>query len=187
MSDGASKSTNGSKKLRSYALGEWVEGTGKPTELFHAVTGEKVAEANSDGLDFKAMLEYGRRKGGSKLRKMTFHERAALLKQMAKYLMDRKEEFYQASAATGATKADCWVDVDGGIGTFFAYSSKGRREFPNETFHVEGAVEGLFRTLVQNLKVSTPELMDRLWQVLQPKESDSNGGRSLGGEDDELA
>lgn len=139
MSVGASDST----RLRSYALGEWIEGTGKPVELFHAVTGEKVAEANSDGLDFKAMLEYGRTTGGRKLRKMTFHERAAMLKQMAKYLMDRKEEFYQASAATGATKADCWVDVDGGIGTFFAYSSKGRREFPNETFHVEGAVEGL--------------------------------------------
>lgn len=139
MSVGASNST----RLRSYALGEWIEGTGKPVELFHAVTGEKVAEANSDGLDFKSMLQYGRTTGGRKLRKMTFHERAAMLKQMAKYLMDRKEEFYQASAATGATKADCWVDVDGGIGTFFAYSSKGRREFPNETFHVEGAVEGL--------------------------------------------
>ena len=130
-------------KLQSYAQGEWVDGSGKSTELFHAVTGEKVAEATSEGLDFKAMLEYGRRVGGPKLRKMTFHERAAMLKAMAKYLMERKEEFYQASAATGATKADCWIDVDGGIGTFFAYSSKGRRELPNETFHVEGAVEPL--------------------------------------------
>ncbi|HUR92734.1 MAG TPA: phenylacetic acid degradation bifunctional protein PaaZ [Gemmatimonadaceae bacterium] len=130
-------------RLRSYAQGEWVEGTGKATELFHAVTGEKVAEATSEGLDFKAMLEYGSTVGGRKLRKMTFHERAAMLKEMAKYLMERKDEFYQASAATGATKADCWVDVDGGIGTFFAYSSKGRRELPNETFHVEGPVEQL--------------------------------------------
>ena len=130
-------------RLRSYAQGEWVEGTGKATDLFHAVTGEKVAEATSEGLDFKAMLEYGSTVGGRKLRKMTFHERAAMLKEMAKYLMERKDEFYQASAATGATKADCWVDVDGGIGTFFAYSSKGRRELPNETFHVEGAVETL--------------------------------------------
>jgi oxepin-CoA hydrolase/3-oxo-5,6-dehydrosuberyl-CoA semialdehyde dehydrogenase len=130
-------------RLRSYAQGEWVEGAGKATELFHAVTGEKVAEATSEGLDFKAMLEYGGTVGGPKLRKMTFHERAAMLKEMAKYLMERKDEFYQASAATGATKADCWVDVDGGIGTFFAYSSKGRRELPNETFHVEGAVEPL--------------------------------------------
>lgn len=130
-------------RLRSYAQGEWVEGTGKAVELFHAVTGEKVAEATSEGLDFKAMLEYGSTVGGRKLRKMTFHERAAMLKAMAKYLMERKDEFYQASAAAGATKADCWVDVDGGIGTFFAYSSMGRRELPNETFHVEGAVQAL--------------------------------------------
>ena len=130
-------------RLRSYAQGAWVEGSGKATDLFHAVTGEKVAEATSEGLDFNGMLEYARTVGGPRLRKMTFHERAALLKQMAKYLMERKEEFYQASAATGATKADCWIDVDGGIGTFFAYSSKGRRELPNETFHVEGPVEGL--------------------------------------------
>jgi oxepin-CoA hydrolase/3-oxo-5,6-dehydrosuberyl-CoA semialdehyde dehydrogenase len=130
-------------KLRSYAYGEWVEGTGKGTQLVHAVTGEPVAEATSEGLDFKGMLEYGRTRGGPALRRMTFHERAALLKQMAKYLTERKEEFYAASAATGATKADCWVDIDGGIGTFFAYSSKGRREFPNETFYVDGATEGL--------------------------------------------
>ena len=130
-------------KLRSYAMGEWVEGTGKPTELFHAVTGEKVGEATSEGLDFGAMLEYGRTRGGPAMRNLTFHERAALLKQMAKYLMERKEEFYAASAASGATKADCWIDIDGGIGTFFAYSSKGRREFPNERFYMEGAVEGL--------------------------------------------
>jgi oxepin-CoA hydrolase/3-oxo-5,6-dehydrosuberyl-CoA semialdehyde dehydrogenase len=128
-------------KLRSYAQGEWVEGAGKGTDLFHAVTGEKVAEATSEGLDFKAMLEYGRSVGGPTLRKMTFHERAAMLKRMAKYLMERKDEFYAISAATGATKADSWIDIDGGIGTLFAYSSKGRRELPNETFHVEGPPE----------------------------------------------
>jgi len=130
-------------KLSSYTQGEWIKGTGTPTPLFHAVTGEKVAEATSEGLDFKGMLEYGRTVGGPVLRKMTFHERAAMLKQMAKYLTERKEEFYFASNATGATKADCWIDVDGGIGTFFAYSSKGRRELPNETFQIDGAVEGL--------------------------------------------
>ena len=130
-------------KLQSYALGEWVTGTGKPTELFHAVTGAKVAEATSEGVDFKAMLDYARTVGGPALRKMTFHERANMLKQMAKYLTERKEEFYAASAPTGATKADCWIDIDGGIGTFFAFSSKGRRELPNESFYVDGAMEGL--------------------------------------------
>jgi oxepin-CoA hydrolase/3-oxo-5,6-dehydrosuberyl-CoA semialdehyde dehydrogenase len=130
-------------KLRSYAQGEWVEGGGKPTDLFNAVTGEKIGEVTSEGLDFKGMLAYGHTVGGPALRAMTFHERAAMLKQMAKFLTERKEEFYTASAATGATKADCWIDVDGGIGTFFAYSSKGRRELPNERFYVDGAVEAL--------------------------------------------
>jgi oxepin-CoA hydrolase / 3-oxo-5,6-dehydrosuberyl-CoA semialdehyde dehydrogenase len=130
-------------KLQNYALGQWVEGTGKSATLLHAVTGEPVAEASSGGLDFKAMAEYARRVGGPKLRALTFHQRALLLKEMAKYLLERKEEFYALSAATGATRTDSWVDIEGGIGTFFAYSSRGRREFPNETFHVEGPAESL--------------------------------------------
>jgi oxepin-CoA hydrolase / 3-oxo-5,6-dehydrosuberyl-CoA semialdehyde dehydrogenase len=132
-----------SMKLRNYALGEWIEGTGKSTDLVHAVTGEKIGEASTGGIDFKAMTEYARGVGGPKLRSMTFHERAAMLKSMAKHLLEHKEALYRVSAATGATKTDSWIDIDGGIGTFFAYSSRGRREFPNETFHVEGPVEGL--------------------------------------------
>ncbi len=128
-------------RLQSYAQGEWVTGTGRATELFHAVTGEKIAESTSEGLDFKGMLEYGRRVGGPKLRAMTFHQRARMLKAMAQHLMAGKEELYQVSAGTGATKADSWVDIEGGIGTFFAYGSLGRREFPDETFYVDGSVE----------------------------------------------
>jgi oxepin-CoA hydrolase/3-oxo-5,6-dehydrosuberyl-CoA semialdehyde dehydrogenase len=130
-------------RLKNYALGQWVEGTGNAVTLLHAVTGEPVAEASSGGLDFKAMAEYARRVGGPKLRAMTFHERAAMLKALGKYLMERKDAFYAVSAATGATKLDSWIDIEGGIGTLFAYSSRGRREFPNETFHVEGPVEPL--------------------------------------------
>jgi oxepin-CoA hydrolase/3-oxo-5,6-dehydrosuberyl-CoA semialdehyde dehydrogenase len=111
----------------------------------HAVTGEKIGEATSEGLDFKGMLDYARTVGNPNMRRLTFHERARMLKEMAKYLLERKEEFYKLSEATGATKADSWVDIEGGIGTFFAYSSKGRREFPNETFCVDGAVEPLSR------------------------------------------
>jgi oxepin-CoA hydrolase/3-oxo-5,6-dehydrosuberyl-CoA semialdehyde dehydrogenase len=128
-------------RLQSYAQGEWVTGTGRATELFHAVTGEKIAEATSEGLDFKGMLEYGRRVGGPKLRAMTFHQRARMLKAMAQHLMAGKDDFYQVSAGTGATKADSWIDIEGGIGTFFAYGSQGRREFPDETFYIDGPVE----------------------------------------------
>jgi oxepin-CoA hydrolase / 3-oxo-5,6-dehydrosuberyl-CoA semialdehyde dehydrogenase len=130
-------------RLKSFARGEWVEGTGKATDLIHAVTGEKIAEATSEGLDFNGMLEYARSVGNPNMRRLTFHERARMLKEMAKYLLERKEEFYKLSEATGATKTDSWVDIEGGIGTFFAYSSKGRREFPNETFYVDGNVEPL--------------------------------------------
>jgi len=128
-------------RLQSYAQGEWVTGTGKPVELFHAVTGEKVGEATSEGIDFKGMLEYARRVGGPKLRALTFHQRARMLKAMAQHLMAHKDELYQVSTATGATKADSWIDIEGGIGTFFGYASQGRRELPDETFYVDGSVE----------------------------------------------
>ncbi len=129
--------------LKNYALGHWVDGAGKSADLIHAVTGEKIGEASSGGLDFKAMTEYARTVGGPKMRALTFHQRAAMLKGLAKYMMERKDALYALSSATGATKSDSWVDIDGGIGTFFAYSSRGRREFPNETYHVEGPAESL--------------------------------------------
>lgn len=128
-------------RLQSYAQGQWVTGTGRPTELFHAVTGAEIAEATSEGLDFKGMLDYARRVGGPKLRAMTFHQRARMLKAMAQHLMTQKEGLYQVSTATGATKTDSWIDIEGGIGTFFAYASLGRREFPDETFYIDGSVE----------------------------------------------
>ena len=130
-------------KLKSFAHGEWIEGKGTGTALVHAVTGETIGEATSEGLDFKGMLEYARTVGNPNMRRLTFHERARMLKEMAKYLLERKDEFYTLSEATGATKTDGWVDIEGGIGTFFAYSSRGRREFPNETFYVDGPVEPL--------------------------------------------
>ncbi|MBM4185771.1 MAG: phenylacetic acid degradation bifunctional protein PaaZ [Gemmatimonadetes bacterium] len=131
------------KTLASYSQGHWVPASGKTATLHHAVTGEPIATASSEGLDFKAMLEYGRRVGGPALRKMTFHERARMLKAMAQWLMERKEGFYALSAATGATRSDSWVDIEGGFGTFFVYSSKGRRELPDETFYIDGDMEVL--------------------------------------------
>ncbi len=129
--------------LKSFALGEWMDGKGTGTPLYHAVTGAEVAIASSDGLDFKAMVEYARNVGGPNLRRLTFHERARMLKAMAQYLTERKDAFYELSAATGATKTDSWIDIDGGFGTFFVYASKGRREFPDETFYVDGPTEAL--------------------------------------------
>src|SRR5881392_2828674 len=131
------------RRLLNYVAGEWVEGTGRFTTLHHAVTGAPVAESSSEGIDFATMVRYARRVGGPALRKMTFHERALMLKAMAQYLTARKDDFYRVSAATCATKTDSWIDIDGGIGTFFIYASKGRRELPNERFYIDGLPEPL--------------------------------------------
>lgn len=130
-------------KLKSYSNGQWVEGSGDGTLLNHAVTGEPIAQISSKGLDFQGMLKYSREIGSPKLRKMTFHERARMLKTLAQHLMSKKELFYELSKATGATRTDSWIDIEGGIGTLFTYASKGRRELPDEPFLLEGNPETL--------------------------------------------
>jgi oxepin-CoA hydrolase/3-oxo-5,6-dehydrosuberyl-CoA semialdehyde dehydrogenase len=130
-------------KLQNYVMGEWVAGTGKQTELVHAVTGETIGETSTGGVDFEAMVEHARTVGGPALRRMTFHARARMLKALAVELTKHKDEFYRVSAMTGATKTDHWIDIDGGIGTLFAYASRGRRELPDETFYVDGPTEQL--------------------------------------------
>ena len=129
-------------KLESYAVGRWFAGEGGNT-IANAVTGEPVCVISSKGLDFKAMLDHARKTGGPALRKLTFHERALRLKALAQYLLERKETYYKISYATGATCNDSWIDIDGGIMTLFAYSSKGRKELPNQTFLVDGQPEAL--------------------------------------------
>lgn len=130
-------------KLQSYAAGDWREGSGAGTTVYDAVRGDPVCSVSSDGLDFAAMVRHAREVGGPALRAMTFHDRAAALKAMARHLMARKEDFYTISARTGATRADGWVDIEGGIGTVFSYASLVTREFPNDVVMVEGDVERL--------------------------------------------
>src|SRR5690606_23254478 len=59
--------------------------------------------------------------------------------------MERKDELYALSAATGATRADSAIDIDGGIGVLLAYAGKGRRELPDAGHVVDGAAERLSR------------------------------------------
>ncbi|GAA2594649.1 phenylacetic acid degradation bifunctional protein PaaZ [Actinomadura fulvescens] len=129
--------------LRSYVSGSWQSPADEGVPLPDAVTGEEVARISSEGIDLGAALEYGRRTGGPALRELTFHQRAALLKALASHLREHRDELYELSARTGATLGDSKFDIDGGIGVLFGYSSKGRRELPNDTFLVEGAVEPL--------------------------------------------
>ncbi|WP_328607075.1 phenylacetic acid degradation bifunctional protein PaaZ [Amycolatopsis sp. NBC_00345] len=131
--------------LRSYVSGGWHTASGEGVPLHDAATGEEVARVSSEGVDFAAALEYGRTVGGPALRELTFHQRAALLKALASHLREHREELYALSAKTGSTLGDSKFDIDGGIGVLFSYASKGKRELPNDTVYVDGAVEPLSR------------------------------------------
>jgi oxepin-CoA hydrolase/3-oxo-5,6-dehydrosuberyl-CoA semialdehyde dehydrogenase len=124
-------------QLQNYIAGQWVAGTGKQSDLLDAITGDLIGTTSSGGLDFAHMLHYARTVGGPPLRKMTFPERGRMLKALAQYLFDRKEKYYEISYRTGATKADSWVDIEGGIGNLFANASL-RRVLGNMPFYVDG-------------------------------------------------
>ncbi len=128
-------------QLQSFVSGKWQAGTGNFVTLRDATTNEVIASASAEGIDYRAMLWNARNVGGPNLRELTFHDRAALLKSVAKMLQEYKDEFYRLSYATGATKSDSWVDIDGGISTLFVYGSKGTRELPNSRVYVDGNVE----------------------------------------------
>ncbi len=132
--------------LRSYVSGKWHTAPDEGVPLHDAATGDEVARISSSGIDMAAALAYGRHTGGPALRAMTFHQRAALLKVLASHLREHRDELYALSARTGATLGDSKFDIDGGIGVLFSYASKGRRELPNDTVYVDGAVEALSRT-----------------------------------------
>ena len=124
-------------KLQNYVHGEWIEGEGNGASIYDAVNGELIHYASTKGIDFSKILAYGRKVGNPALRKMTFQQRGNMLKKLALYLTKRKESYYQISYMTGATKADSWIDIEGGFGNLFANASL-RRNFPNQSFHVDG-------------------------------------------------
>src|SRR6266705_404401 len=126
-------------KLGNYITGRWMEGDGEGQQLYNAVNGEVIASATTKGLDFAAILDYGRTVGSAALRKMTFQERGRMLRSLALHLTGQKEKFYTISYKTGATKADSWVDIEGGIGNLFSNASL-RRKLPNEIFSLDGDV-----------------------------------------------
>jgi oxepin-CoA hydrolase/3-oxo-5,6-dehydrosuberyl-CoA semialdehyde dehydrogenase len=130
-------------QLLNYALDRWIPGEGRLAELASAIDGAPVAAAGSGGLDFAGMLRHAREVGGPALRRMTFHERARMLKGLGLAIMARKEELYELSFQTGATRKDGWIDIEGGAGTLFSFSSKGRRELPDAHVLMDGQLEPL--------------------------------------------
>ncbi|KAA1373057.1 phenylacetic acid degradation bifunctional protein PaaZ [Aeromicrobium fastidiosum] len=148
-----------SRLLESYAAGSWYSAPDEGRALLDASTGEEVARISSTGLDLAAMVDHARGVGGPAVRALTFHQRAGLLKSLAKHLGSDKDELYALSARTGATLRDSQVDIDGGIGTVFSYASKGARELPNDTIVLDGGTEQLGKTgvfLGQHLYTSRP-------------------------------
>ncbi|MGO2684405.1 MAG: phenylacetic acid degradation bifunctional protein PaaZ [Microbacterium sp.] len=137
--------TSSTEIVPSYLQDAWwtPDPVGEATVVRDASTGEQIAQVSTEGLDLAAALDHARTVGQASLGALTFHQRALLLKQFALALTERKDELYELSARAGATKADSWVDIDGGIGVLFAYSGKGRRELPNAQVYVDGPVEPL--------------------------------------------
>ena len=126
------------KRYQNYILGNWEDGSGEETLLFNSITGAAIGSVSSAGINFSEVLEYGRTKGGSVLRKMTFQERGRMLKALALHLLEQKEKYYEVSSWTGATKIDSWIDIEGGIGNLFANASL-RKQFPDLPYYVDGS------------------------------------------------
>lgn len=126
------------KSLASLVYGQEYTAQAGLRTVYHAITGEAVYQVGSQGIDTQAVVNYAKQKG-STIATWTFHQRANALKQVAQYLLERKEEFYQLAKSTGCTRKDAWIDIEGGIGTLYAYSSLVRRELSDETAWVEDA------------------------------------------------
>ncbi len=131
--------------LESYVAGGWFTADDEGQPLLDAATGEEVARVSATGVDLGAMTDHARDVGGPAIRALSFHERAGLLKAVAKHLTEVKDELYALSYRTGATRRDSMVDIDGGIGTVFSIASKGTRELPNDTVVLDGGLERLGR------------------------------------------
>ncbi len=126
-----------STKLHNYLQGAWVPHDGAGIPQFDAIDGTLISTCGSEGLDYSATLHYARKVGGPALRKMSFQERGRMLKALALFLDGQKEKYYTLSYRSGATRADSWIDIDGGLGTLFAYASL-RRKLPDTRWYLDG-------------------------------------------------
>ena len=133
------------RRVESYVAGAWHRPSASGVPLLDASTGEPVAELSPAGTDPAAAAEHGRAVGGPALRELTFHQRASMLRSVGKLLLtdEAKAQLYDLSHCTGATRHDSWFDIDGGAGVLLSYASRARRELPNSTVAVDGAIEAL--------------------------------------------
>jgi len=132
--------------VSSYAAGVWLAPDNTARAIHSSINGEQIAVAGNSSLNTQAMLDYARTVGGPALRELTFHDRARLLKQLAQHLDEHKTYLTELAFNSGATRADSKIDIDGGIGTVFVFSSKARRELPDDIVCTDGDIEQLSRS-----------------------------------------
>ncbi|WP_462384057.1 phenylacetic acid degradation bifunctional protein PaaZ [Pseudomonas sp. Marseille-QA0892] len=128
--------------LQSFIAGRWVGQQGSQP-LRSAINGHTLARTHEDRIDFGEALEHSRQRGAASLMALDFQKRAAILKALGKYLLEHKEALYALSHHSGATRADSWVDIEGGAGTLFAYAGVGTRELPSSNVVHEGPAVSL--------------------------------------------
>ena len=123
--------------LQSYIAGRWI-GHQAAQSLRSAVNGKAVASTHAETLDFAEAVHHARTIGLPALLALDFQQRAERLKALAKYLATHKEKLYAISLHTGATRADSWIDIEGGAGTLSAYAGMGSNELPSGNLIHEG-------------------------------------------------
>lgn len=123
--------------LQSFIGGRWIGQHGAQV-LRSALNGQPLFRTHEETPDFAEAVDFGRTRGVPALMALDFQQRAARLKALALYLNERKEQLYALSHHSGATRADSWIDIEGGTGTLFAYAGVGARELPSGNLVHEG-------------------------------------------------
>ena len=131
--------------LQSYIGGRWL-GAQAAQQLHSAIDGKPVYSTHAEAIDFGEAVAHARHVGLPALMALDFQQRAERLKALAKYLNEHKETLYAVSAHTGATRADSWIDIEGGSGTLFAYAGIGSNELPSGNLVHEGPAISLGKT-----------------------------------------
>ena len=140
--------------LASYVEDRWLA-SGGGAELLSAVNSEPVARLPREAGDAGAVLEHARNVGGPALRNSTYQDRGRLLRALADALNARKEELYELSYATGATRADSAFDIEGGIGALFVYASKAKA-LPDAHVLADGPREAISKGNFAGQHILTP-------------------------------
>ena len=123
--------------LQSFIAGRWI-GQHGAQPLRSAIDGHVLGYSHEERPDFAEALAWGRPQGRNGLLALEFQQRAARLKALALYLAERKEQLYALSHHSGATRADSWIDIEGGNATLFSYAGIGARELPSGNLVHEG-------------------------------------------------